>query len=452
MNIDHIKRVYLLGIGGIGMSGLARYFRRLGCEVAGYDRTETALTKTLEREGIRVSYQDDWLEVSTVFQEAGAETLIVYTPAIPKTLGLKAYFQDGGHRLYKRSEVLGIISQSRFTIAIAGTHGKTTTSTMVAHVLKHSGYDCSAFLGGISTNYQSNVLFGENNVVVVEADEYDRSFLTLHPNIAVVTSADADHLDIYGDAEEMHRTFQEFLDRVVSDGVRIVKDGLPFESAISYSGNTVTDAYAENVRVEAGEFIFDYRSEGLNIPNIRLGIPGVHNVENAVATVTVAKLLGVSAEKIAAALADFQGVKRRFEYVIRTESTVFIDDYAHHPEELKAFFASVRQLFPDKKLTAIFQPHLFTRTRDFAEDFAEALALVDDLLLMEIYPAREEPIEGVDSKWLSGLIALEAKRVLSPEQILETVRREQPELLVTVGAGSIDRLVEPLKNILSHDQ
>ena len=452
MNIDHIKRVYLLGIGGIGMSGLARYFRRLGCEVAGYDRTETALTKTLEREGIRVSYQDDWLEVSTVFQEAGAETLIVYTPAIPKTLGLKACFQDGGHRLYKRSEVLGIISQSRFTIAIAGTHGKTTTSTMVAHVLKHSGYDCSAFLGGISTNYQSNVLFGENNVVVVEADEYDRSFLTLHPNIAVVTSADADHLDIYGDAEEMHRTFQEFLDRVVSDGVRIVKDGLPFESAISYSGNTVTDAYAENVRVEAGEFIFDYRSEGLNIPNIRLGIPGIHNVENAVATVTVAKLLGVSAEKIAAALADFQGVKRRFEYVIRTESTVFIDDYAHHPEELKAFFASVRQLFPDKKLTAIFQPHLFTRTRDFAEDFAEALALVDDLLLMEIYPAREEPIEGVDSKWLSGLIALEAKRVLSPEQILETVRREQPELLVTVGAGSIDRLVEPLKNILSHDQ
>lgn len=452
MNIDHIKRVYLLGIGGIGMSGLARYFRRLGCEVAGYDRTETALTKTLEREGIRVSYQDDWLEVSTVFQEAGAETLIVYTPAIPKTLGLKACFQDGGHRLYKRSEVLGIISQSRFTIAIAGTHGKTTTSTMVAHVLKHSGYDCSAFLGGISTNYQSNVLFGENNVVVVEADEYDRSFLTLHPNIAVVTSADADHLDIYGDAEEMHHTFQEFLDRVVSDGVRIVKDGLPFESAISYSGNTVTDAYAENVRVEAGEFIFDYRSEGLNIPNIRLGIPGVHNVENAVATVTVAKLLGVSAEKIAAALADFQGVKRRFEYVIRTESTVFIDDYAHHPEELKAFFASVRQLFPDKKLTAIFQPHLFTRTRDFAEDFAEALALVDDLLLMEIYPAREEPIEGVDSKWLSGLIALEAKRVLSPEQILETVRREQPELLVTVGAGSIDRLVEPLKNILSHDQ
>lgn len=452
MNIDHIKRVYLLGIGGIGMSGLARYFCRLGCDVAGYDKTETALTKTLEREGISVSYQDDWLEVPAGFQEAGAETLIVYTPAIPKTLDLKACFQDGGHHLYKRSEVLGIISQSRFTIAIAGTHGKTTTSTMVAHVLKHSGYDCSAFLGGISTNYQSNVLFGENNVVVVEADEYDRSFLTLHPNIAVVTSADADHLDIYGDAEEMHRTFQEFVGRVVSDGVRIVKDGLPFESDISYSGNTVADAYAENVRVEAGEFIFDYRSEELNIPNIRLGIPGVHNVENAVATVTVARLLGVSSEKIATALADFQGVKRRFEYVIRTDSTVFIDDYAHHPEELKAFFASVRQLFPTKKLTAIFQPHLFTRTRDFAAGFAEALALVDDLLLMEIYPAREEPIQGVNSQWLSGLIALDAKRVLSPEQILETVRKEQPELLVTVGAGSIDRLVGPLKNILSHDQ
>ncbi|MGO1595488.1 MAG: UDP-N-acetylmuramate--L-alanine ligase [Sphingobacterium sp.] len=451
MNIDNIKRVYLLGIGGIGMSGLARYFCRLGCVVAGYDKTETELTKTLEREGIEITYKDEDQRLPEEFRNPGNETLIIFTPAVPHNLKLKEFFQANDHTLYKRSEVLGMISESRFTIAIAGTHGKTTTSTMVAHVLKHSGYDCSAFLGGISTNYQSNVLFGENNVVVVEADEYDRSFLTLHPNIAVVTSADADHLDIYGNAIELQRTFEQFLLRTVEGGKKIVKHGLPFSGEIYYSRDQVCQAYAENVRVEEGEFYFDYCSEELSIPNIRLGIPGLHNVENAVATITVAGLLGITGAKIAAALTDFQGVKRRFEYIIRNESTAFIDDYAHHPEELKAFFASVRQLFPTRKLTAIFQPHLYSRTRDFADGFAEALGMVDALLLMDIYPARETPIAGIDSIWLAEQVPLENKRVVSPEEVLEIVEKEKPELLVTVGAGNIDRLVKPLKNVLRHD-
>lgn len=450
MNIDKIKRIYLLGIGGIGMSGLARYFRRLGCLVAGYDKVESELTKSLVQEGIQVTYADDATQVPAAFEAAGTETLVVFTPAVPQDLQLKAFFQARHHTLYKRSAVLGMISASRFTIAVAGTHGKTTTSTMIAHVLKHSGYDCSAFLGGISSNYQSNVLFGDNNVVVVEADEYDRSFLALHPNIAVVTSADADHLDIYGNEQEMQRTFDEFLQRVVSDGQRIVKQGLPFDANIYYS-RQAGDAYAENVRVENGEFQFDYCSTDLDIPNIRLGIPGLHNVENAVATVTVAKLLGIAGDQIAQALADFQGVKRRFEYIVRTFSTIFIDDYAHHPEELKALFASVRQLFPTRKLTAVFQPHLYSRTRDFADGFAEALRMADELILMDIYPAREEPIPGISADWLAGKIAMDRVRVLSPEQVIEAVKNEQPELLVTAGAGNIDRLVKPLKKVLGHD-
>ncbi|MGM1431193.1 UDP-N-acetylmuramate--L-alanine ligase [Sphingobacterium lactis] len=449
MNIDKIKRVYLLGIGGIGMSGLARYFSRLGCEVAGYDRTSTELTKTLEEEGMQITYTDDVQSIPDVFKAASEDTLLIYTPAIPKDLQLKAYFVEAGHELFKRSQVLGFISASRFTIGVAGTHGKTTTSTMVAHVLKHSGYDCSAFLGGISSNYQNNVLFGDNDVVVVEADEYDRSFLTLHPNIAIVTSADADHLDIYGDANELITNFKLYLDRVVEGGTKIVKKGLPFAGDIAYAREEVCDAYAMNVRVEDGEFYFDYHSADLDIKNIHLGIPGLHNVENAVAAVTVAKLLGISADKIAAALSAFKGVKRRFEFIVKGEKGIYIDDYAHHPEELRAFLTSMRKLYPNKKLTVVFQPHLFTRTRDFIDGFAEVLGLADELLLMEIYPARELPIPGVDSSWLLEKIDLQNKRVVSPEEVLSIVETEQPELLVTVGAGDIDKLVKPLKAIMT---
>ncbi len=451
MNLDHIKRVYLLGIGGIGMSGLARYFKHLGCDVKGYDKTETDLTKALVAEGIDVIYQDDLSLVPEAFQTVSTDTLLIFTPAVPKDLQLKNFFLTQGFQLYKRSEVLGIISASRFTIAVAGTHGKTTTSTMIAHLLKDSGYDCSAFLGGISSNYNSNVLYGENNVVVVEADEYDRSFLTLHPNIAVVTSADADHLDIYGDEAHLIQSFELFMQRVVSDGTTIVKKGLPFSGTISYANDEVCDAYATNIRVEDGAFYFNYTAAtDYHINDIHLGIAGLHNVENAVAAITVALQLGISEDKIRAALASFRGAKRRFEYIVKKSGAIYIDDYAHHPEELRAFLASMRKLYADTKLTVIFQPHLFSRTRDFVDGFAEVLAMADELLLMDIYPARELPIDGVTSAWLLDKINLENKRLVSPSEVLAIVETEKPGLLVTVGAGDIDRLVKPLKELMEN--
>jgi len=446
-HLGHIKRVYLLGIGGIGMSGLARYFKHLGCEVIGYDRTETELTQALVAEGIPVGYRDDPGEVPEAYRKPSVETLLIFTPAVPEELKLKDFFRQRGHRLYKRSEVLGIISAGRFTIAVAGTHGKTTTSTLIAHILKDSGHDCSAFLGGIAANYGSNVLCGSGNVVVAEADEYDRSFLWLHPDIAVVTSADADHLDIYGDKSQLLESFRLFLSRVKKNGMSIVKHGLPFSGDIRYAKEELCDAYAQNIRVADGEFYFDYVGDRTVIEDIRLGMPGLHNVENAVAAIAVARLLGVEPEKIKAALGSFRGVRRRFEHIVRRPDAVYIDDYAHHPEELRAFLGSVRKMYPDRKLTTVFQPHLFSRTRDFAEEFAEVLAMADALLLMDIYPARELPLPGVTSDWLLEKIDLEDKRLASADEIVETVARERPELLVTTGAGDIDRLVRPLKEV-----
>lgn len=449
MNIDQVKHVYLIGIGGIGMSGLARYFKRLGCAVAGYDRTETELTRALINEGIPVIYHDDVAQIPAAFQSPGPQSLVIFTPAIPKELQIKNVLLERGFELHKRSEVLGIISASRFTIGVAGTHGKTTTSTMIAHILKDTGYDCSAFLGGISTNYNSNVLFGDNNTVVVEADEYDRSFLTLHPNIAIVTSADADHLDIYGDKSHLEESFQLYLDRVVPGGKKIIKAGLPFRGDISYANSKgEAAAYADNIIVKDGHFHFDYCYGDVMIQDIKLGIPGTHNVENAVAAITVALLLDIDPRKIVEALGNFKGIKRRFEYIVKNESHVYIDDYAHHPEELRAFIGSMRQLYPNKKLTLVFQPHLFTRTRDFVDGFAEVLGQVDELLLMEIYPARELPIPGVDSTWLLEKIKLTNKRVVSPQEVLDIIQQEKPELVVTVGAGDIDRLVKPIKVLL----
>lgn len=449
MNIDQVKHVYLIGIGGIGMSGLARYFKRLGCAVAGYDRTETELTRALVNEGIPVMYHDDVAQIPAAFQSPGPQSLVIFTPAIPKELQIKNVLLERGFELHKRSEVLGIISASRFTIGVAGTHGKTTTSTMIAHILKDTGYDCSAFLGGISTNYNSNVLFGDNNTVVVEADEYDRSFLTLHPNIAIVTSADADHLDIYGDKSHLEESFQLYLDRVVPGGKKIIKVGLPFSGDISYANSKgEAAAYADNIIVKDGHFHFDYCYGDVMIQDIKLGIPGTHNVENAVAAITVALLLDIDPRKIVEALGNFKGIKRRFEYIVKNESHVYIDDYAHHPEELRAFIGSMRQLYPNKKLTLVFQPHLFTRTRDFVDGFAEVLGQVDELLLMEIYPARELPIPGVDSTWLLEKINLTNKRVVSPQEVLDIIQQEKPELVVTVGAGDIDRLVKPIKVLL----
>jgi len=451
MNIDQIKRVYLLGIGGIGMSGLARYFYKSGCVVYGYDKTETELTTALVDEGMSVIYSDDIDLIPADFKQPSSESLVIFTPAVPKDLKIKQWFVERGFELFKRSEVLGFLSANRFTIGVAGTHGKTTTSTMIAHILKDSGYDCSAFLGGISSNYNTNVLFGNNNVIVVEADEYDRSFLTLHPNIAVVTSADADHLDIYGDKTHLIQSFELYLDRIVEGGLSIVKEGLPFAGDISYSRDqSDAEVYARNIEVVEGDFYFDYVRGETYIGAIRLGIPGLHNVENAVAAITVALLLGIDQEKVVNALTNFRGVKRRFEYIVKHERYIYIDDYAHHPEELRAFLSSIRKLYPEKKLTAIFQPHLFSRTRDFVDGFAEVLAMVDELLLMEIYPARELPIEGVDSKWLLDKVILENKRLVTPQEVLNRIEAESPELIVTMGAGDIDRLVKPIKNILEN--
>jgi len=450
MELENIERVYLVGIGGIGMSGLARYFKKRGCVVCGYDKTCTQLTENLMNEGIPVVFQDEEDNIPVSFQENDPNTLVIYTPAIPKDSAILNYFKDRSYTFKKRSEVLGIISKGMYTIAVAGTHGKTTTSSIIAHVLKHSGYDCSAFLGGIASNYNSNVLFGENNTMVVEADEFDRSFLTLHPDIAIVTSMDADHLDIYGDKMHLVESFKQFTSQLKPGGRLIYRKGLDLEGGKTYSANVMADIQAYNVRIENGSFWFDFKNWNTEIENIQLGLPGLHNIENAVSAIEVALHLGIDPEKIKKALAGFLGVKRRFEYILKEPGHIYIDDYAHHPEELRACISAVKSLYPGKKLTAIFQPHLFTRTRDFAPGFSEVLSMVDNLIMLEIYPAREQPIEGVNSAMILDKVSNASKQILSKQEALDYVKTNNPELLLTVGAGDIDTLVQPLKEILQN--
>jgi len=448
MELQNIKRVYLIGIGGIGMSGLARYFHHLGCIVCGYDKTSTDLTNELKNEGIQIIFDDneEWIPMS--FRKPDEGTLVIYTPAIPKDSAIVGFFQKRGFELFKRSQVLGLISKGKYTVAIAGTHGKTTTSTMVAHILKDSGKDCSAFLGGIASNYNSNVLYGKNDIVVVEADEYDRSFLTLYPDIAVITSMDADHLDIYGDHQHLTDSFKMFASQIKSGGVLIHKQGLPLDTGYTYSIKDAADAIALNIRIENGSFYFDFRNSNTDIKDIQLGIPGFHNVENATAAIEATLRLGVKPDAIKSALTSFRGVHRRFEYIVKTPEHIYIDDYAHHPEELRAAINSVKKLYPDRKLVTIFQPHLFTRTRDFADGFAEVLDMTDELILLDIYPARELPIEGVDAEMILSRMDLVNKRKLTKQQAIDAIANEKPTLLLTVGAGDIDQLVEPLKNAL----
>jgi len=450
MELEAIKRVYFIGIGGIGMSALARYFANRGCLVSGYDKTQTTLTLALESEGLAVTYQDDVAALPPPFLAPAADLLVVYTPAIPQQAQLLNYFRTQGHNLQKRSEVLGIISKGQFCIAVAGTHGKTTTSSIIAHLLTHSGYGCTAFLGGIATNYNSNFLLGDNQVVVVEADEYDRSFLTLHPSISVITSMDADHLDIYGDAEQLTESFQLFAKQLKVDGTLFVRAGLPVLNSLSYGLNNDAAHRAKNIRVVDANFVFDYQDAQTEINDLCLLLPGKHNIENAVAAIAVALKLGISTEKIKAAVATFKGVKRRFEYQVRTAEHIYIDDYAHHPEELKACFDAVRQLYPDQTLTVIFQPHLYTRTRDFADEFAEVLSTADELILLDIYPARELPLTGIDSAFLLDKITLNNAAVFSKDAALAHIKNKKPALLLTVGAGDIDTLVQPLKKLLNH--
>jgi len=433
------------------MSGLARYFAHLGCIVCGYDKTSTDLTDQLHNEGIQVIFEDraDWIPYA--FQTPNECTLIIYTPAVPRDSEILNFFKNNGFELFKRSQVLGLISRSMFTIAVAGTHGKTTTSCMIAHILKDSGKDCSAFLGGIASNYNSNVLYGKNDIVVVEADEFDRSFLTLHPDIAVITSMDADHLDIYGSHDQLTESFRQFASQLKENGTLIYHEDLPLTTeGITYSGKGPADVKAFDIRVKDGDFYFDFKNSSTQIDNIKLGIAGIHNIENATAAIEVALKVDIEPALIKRALESFRGVKRRFEYIVKTDKHIYIDDYAHHPEELRAAISSIKTLYPNKKLTTIFQPHLYTRTRDFADGFAEVLDMSDELIMLDIYPARELPIEGVTSDMILSKMQMLNKRKCGKQEAVDLVRIEKPELLLTVGAGDIDQLVQPLKKALEN--
>lgn len=449
---EKVNSIYFIGIGGIGMSALARYFYSKGAKVSGYDKTPSSLTKELEQEGMSIHYEE---RLDLISKDAD---LVVYTPAVPKEHTELVYYLQNGYKVVKRSDVLQIATESSFNICIAGTHGKTTITTMVAHLLRHTGYGCNAFLGGISVNYDTNFWSSERNVSVVEADEYDRSFLKLSPDVAIITAMDPDHLDIYGTAEAMEQAFIDFSDKIKPGGLLISKFGLKRTKELkgarrlTYSvQNNEADAHAENIKMINGSYEFDIVIRERKIENVRLNIGGMHNAENAVAAITVASSLNIDEEKIKAAVADFKGVKRRFEYIIKTNELVFIDDYAHHPEELRALIKGARSLFRNKKCTVIFQPHLYTRTRDLADGFAEVLDIADEAILLPIYPARELPIAGVSSEMILEKMKSKSKRVLDKEKLKEWIKKDlkrKGQVVITAGAGDIDLLVEPIKEIL----
>ncbi len=459
MRIEDKHIVYFLGIGGIGMSALARWFMHLGKEVYGYDKTATPLTQRLMAEGAIIHFEDAVSNIPSMIIESKDDVLIVLTPAIPDDHLEYNYLKDNDFPILKRSEVLGLITRDLYSVAVAGTHGKTTTSSMIAHILKHAGKSSVALMGGILQGYDSNfILEGKHSsetIAVLEADEYDRSFLRLSPDIAVVTSADADHLDIYGEHEEMKSSFRMFIEKVKPNGHVFINELLSSwlinenEEVTGHSYSLEKGANkASNIHISGSDFVFDFQGESSNITNIKLPIPGFHNVENAVAAISVSLLLGLDAASIKAALATFKGVKRRFEYQIKTERLVYIDDYAHHPMEIKAFLGSVKSLYPHKKITAIFQPHLFTRTRDFADEFAESLEVIDEIILMDIYPARELPLEGVTTKIIYNRIKNPNKKVVADKDLLDTIEETESDVFLTIGAGDIDRFIQPIKELL----
>lgn len=450
-----MKKVYFIGIGGIGMSAIARYYNHQGCYVGGYDRTPSRLTHELEAEGIHVHYEDSPSNIpEKIKEDPGA--LVIYTPAIPHDSTELQWFFSNGYKTIKRSAALGHLASSKKCLAVAGTHGKTTTSTLLAHILEHSGEGCTAFLGGISVNYNTNLLLSRNNVLVAEADEFDRSFLQLWPQIAVITSADADHLDIYNDHSTIIGAFADFAAQVKQNGALVVKKGI--EQAVTskakskvytYSFDSPCDFYAGNIIMEeGGYFNFTLNYPGGSIDGCKLGIPGWVNVENAVAASAVAILHGTTPAKVKEALAQFRGVRRRFEMLFKTPKCAYIDDYAHHPKELSAALSSIRNIFPGKKITVVFQPHLYTRTRDFAPEFAQSLSLADELILLDIYPARELPIEGISSQTILKDVNLEYKTLTSKENLIEVLSNKEIEVLVTFGAGDIDRMTEPITEYL----
>ncbi|MGH2552462.1 MAG: UDP-N-acetylmuramate--L-alanine ligase [Chitinophagaceae bacterium] len=449
--------IYFIGIGGIGMSAIARFFHTGGIKVSGYDKTPTQLTDDLEKAGFTVHYEEN---VELIPKKAG---LVVYTPAIPDEHKELVYYREHGFKVVKRSDVLKIITESSFNICIAGTHGKTTITTMVAHVLRDSGFGCNAFLGGMAVNYETNFWSSERNVCVIEADEYDRSFLKLNPDIAIITAMDADHLDIYGTVEAMEQAFIDFTGNVSPGGILISRFGLKrgkdfiADQHLTYSlQNESADVYAENIRMKDGGYEFDVMLKDSKLENVKLNMGGMHNVENAIVAIAVASSLEIENEKIKVALENFRGVKRRFEYIIRNERLVYIDDYAHHPEELRALINGARSLFRQKKCTVIFQPHLFSRTRDLSEGFAEVLDLADQVILLPVYPARELPLEGVNSEMVLEKMMNDNKMVKSKEELMKWIQKdfgiklnkEFGEILITAGAGDIDMLVDEIKNEL----
>jgi UDP-N-acetylmuramate--alanine ligase len=447
-------KAYFIGIGGIGMSAIARFYKHEGYEVAGYDKTPSDLTGELQNEGIDIHFDDCVAAIPPQFRTR--DTLVVYTPAIPDNSVELNYFRQTGNTPVKRSAVLGMIAGNKTTLAVAGTHGKTTTSTLLAHIMTVASNGCTAFLGGVSKNYNNNFVLSKSRWLVAEADEYDRSFLRLYPHIAIVTAADADHLDIYGNEMEMKRAFGDFVAQIDSDGVLILKQGtvIPLDKLLcktfSYSYNSEeTDFYAYNIVLKQGVFQFDIRTPFGTIDNCQLGLPGWVNIENAVAAVAASTFADVDTNKIKLALSTFTGVRRRFDIHVNTPEHVYIDDYAHHPEELKAVITSVRQMFVGRRITGVFQPHLYSRTRDFAVEFAESLSLLDELILLEIYPARETPIEGVVSKIIFDSVRIENKTLCADEDLMNLLVDKDIDLLMTLGAGDIDRFVKPITRLLA---
>lgn len=458
MKIEQYDTIYFLGIGGIGMSALARWFMKKGMSVSGYDKTATVLTRELEQEGMAIHYHDAVEHIPVRVKDNKDKTLVVFTPAIPKDHQEHAYLKEKGFTILKRSEVLGLITKGYRTIGVAGTHGKTTTSSMVAHILKTAGLDMVGFLGGITANYSSNLIMqGEvtdKTVVVVEADEFDRSFLRLFPQVAIVTSADADHLDIYGDHESVITSFIDYIKQINPGGTLIIHESV---AALLGGADHVTKRtygmsrgqfFADNITARSGFFEFDLRGPEKD-QHVVLGVPGFHNVENATAAALAAREVGVEWPVILQALESFRGVKRRFEFIVKGNSVTYVDDYAHHPAEIEAFLKSMKSMYPDRKLTVIFQPHLFTRTRDFAEGFSQSLSLADQLVLMDIYPARELPIPGVDADLIFKNVTSPLKILASKQDLMQKLEAMDLDVVATVGAGDIDTFIEPIKAMVT---
>ena len=449
MGIKDIHNVYFIGIGGIGMSAIARYFNANGKHVGGYDKTKTDITDSLVDLGITVTFSDDINNLEGRYLNPET-TLIVYTPAVPKNHAQLNYFLDNKFKVLKRSEILGLITENSFCLAVAGTHGKTTTTSILGHLLNECNVDLTAFLGGISENYNSNLILNGDKVSVVEADEFDRSFLTLSPDMACITSMDADHLDIYGDASELIKTFEAFTKKLKPNGKLFVKNGLPLQG-ITYGIEDNADYSAQNITIQNGAYVFDVKTPKTVLKQFKFNLPGRHNLSNALVALAMSLEYGLPQDQLVKALASYKGVKRRFTYQIKTDDLVFIDDYAHHPEEINAVHQAVREMYPKDKVVAVFQPHLFSRTQDFAQDFAKSLAQFDQVLLLDIYPAREMPIQGVTSDWLLGMIDNKNKKLVTKQTVVQYIKDSKAKIVLTIGAGDIGAEVSKIKKQLLNE-